>query len=282
MGYLISVDRLKNRLHNHLNNTVIIDVRFQLTEPDAGRKAYLQDHIPGALFMDIEKDLSGKKGKHGGNHPLPDLTMLAGKVGKLGIDHDTTVVIYDADNDMFAARAWWLFHYMGHDKVYVLDGGYNGWKKAGNEITAEVPTLTPKVFHLQLRDNQIANMEEVKQKVTHNKTILIDSRARERYLGDYEPMYARAGHIPGAKNYFWKEVLDKNGSWKKKESLEKQFASLQKNEEIIVSCGSGISACPNILALKSLGYENVKLYPGSFSDWISYDENEVAIGEDAW
>ncbi|GIP63552.1 thiosulfate sulfurtransferase [Virgibacillus pantothenticus] len=280
MTYVISVERLKNRLKNNLKNTVIIDVRFQLMDPEAGRKAYLQDHIPGAIFMDIEKDLSGKKLKHGGNHPLPDLTMLAAKLGKVGVDHDTTVVLYDDHNDMFAARAWWLLHYMGHNKVYVLDGGYTRWKETGNETTVEIPQLKPKLFHLKMRPNQTANMEEVKEKVKQNAAVLIDSRAKERYLGDHEPMYARAGHIPGAKHYFWKDVLDANGSWKKKEALEKQFASLSKDEEIIVSCGSGISACPNILALKSLGFKNVKLYPGSFSDWISYEDNEVAIGED--
>ncbi|MBU8565171.1 sulfurtransferase [Virgibacillus pantothenticus] len=280
MTYVISVERLKNRLKNNLKNTVIIDVRFQLMDPEAGRKAYLQDHIPGAIFMDIEKDLSGKKLKHGGNHPLPDLTMLAAKLGKVGVDHATTVVLYDDHNDMFAARAWWLLHYMGHNKVYVLDGGYTRWKETGNETTVEIPQLKPKLFHLKMRPNQTANMEEVKEKVKQNAAVLIDSRAKERYLGDHEPMYARAGHIPGAKHYFWKDVLDANGSWKKKEALEKQFASLSKDEEIIVSCGSGISACPNILALKSLGFKNVKLYPGSFSDWISYEDNEVAIGED--
>ncbi len=282
MTYLISVNRLKNRLNNSLNNTVIIDARFELTKPDAGRKAYLKDHIPGAVYMDLEKDLSGKKEKHGGNHPLPDLDMLVNKLSNIGIDHETTVVVYDQRNEMYASRAWWLLHYLGHDKVYILEGGYQRWKEEGNPTTDAIPELYAKEFEAKLRQNQTVEMKEVKDKLAKQTAVVIDSRSKERYLGDVEPLYARAGHIPGATNYFWKDVLSKvDGKWKDKHELEQQFAGLSKDDEIIVSCGSGISACPNILALKSLGFTNVKLYPGSFSDWISYDENEVAIGEDS-
>jgi thiosulfate/3-mercaptopyruvate sulfurtransferase len=280
LSYIISINRLKNYLHNEQGNTVIMDVRFDLMDPAAGRKAYQQDHIPGAIFIDIEKDLSGKKEMHGGNHPLPDVNALSLKLGRMGIDHNTTVVIYDENNDMFAARAWWLLHYLGHDKVYVLDGGYARWKEEGNETTDHIPELSAKEFRPEIRNNQTVNMKEVKQKLKNKTAVLVDSRAKERYLGESEPLYARAGHIPGAKNFFWKGVLGSDGSWKSEEELQKHFADLPKDDEIIVSCGSGISACPNILALKMLGYRNVKLYPGSYSDWISYEDNEVAVGEE--
>ncbi|MCJ0930312.1 sulfurtransferase [Virgibacillus halodenitrificans] len=275
MSYLISVNRLKSRLENNQDNTVLVDVRFQLGDPQAGRKAYLEEHIPGAVYMDLEKDLSGKKEKHGGSHPLPDIDMLAAKISNIGIDHDTTVVVYDKENDMFAARFWWLLHYMGHNKVYVLEGGYDCWKSEGNETTSEIPQLQKKHFSPSVREDEKVNIETVKQKLTNENTIVIDSRAKERYLGKTEPMYAKAGHIPGAKNFFWKELIKDNQTWKKGEELAEHFKSLPKNKEIIVSCGSGVSACPNILALKSAGYSNVKLYPGSFSDWISYEENPV-------
>ncbi|WP_019379120.1 sulfurtransferase [Virgibacillus halodenitrificans] len=275
MSYLISVNRLKSRLENNQDNTVLVDVRFQLGDPQAGRKAYLEEHIPGAVYMDLEKDLSGKKEKHGGSHPLPDIDMLAAKISNIGIDHDTTVVVYDKENDMFAARFWWLLHYMGHNKVYVLEGGYDCWKSEGNETTSEIPQLQKKHFFPSVREDEKVNIETVKQKLTNENTIVIDSRAKERYLGKTEPMYAKAGHIPGAKNFFWKELIKDNQTWKKGEELAEHFKSLPKNKEIIVSCGSGVSACPNILALKSAGYSNVKLYPGSFSDWISYEENPV-------
>ncbi|WP_100012200.1 sulfurtransferase [Lentibacillus sediminis] len=275
MSYLISVHRLKNRLENKQANTVIVDVRFDLTDPDAGRKQYLQSHLPGAVYMDLEKDLSGRAEKHGGKHPLPDIELLASKLGNIGIDRDTTVVVYDQANEMFASRLWWLLDHLGHQRVYVLDGGYDRWVSEGEDVTAEIPTLTAKDFHPATQEGQIAEMEEVKEKLEKRTAILLDSRASDRYLGKTEPLYGKAGHIPGAKNFFWKDVLQKNGSWKRKEELEEHFSTLPKDEEIIVSCGSGISACPNVLALKAAGYSNVKLYPGSFSDWISYEENEV-------
>ncbi|MBP2079319.1 sulfurtransferase [Oceanobacillus polygoni] len=277
MKNIISVSRLKKRLENGQNNTVIVDVRFQLDDPDAGRKMYLNDHLPRAVYMDLNKDLSARAEKHGGNHPLPDFKMFAAKVGNIGIDKDTTVVIYDQGNEMFAARLWWLLETIGHEKVYILEGGYHRWVEEGNEVTDEIPSLKAKEFRAVLHNKSTVNMEEVKEKTETNVAVLIDSRAPDRYQGKTEPLYRKAGHIPGAVNYFWKDLVDDNGAWKKGEDLEQHFSDLSKDDEIIVSCGSGVSACPNILALKSAGFTNVKLYPGSFSDWISYDENEVEV-----
>ena len=278
MSFLITVDRLKRRLEDKQNNTVIIDVRFQLNDPDAGRKAYLEGHIPGAVYLDLNKDLSGKVEKHGGSHPLPDIDTLAAKIGQIGIDHETKVIIYDLNNDMFAARCWWLLHYMGHEKVYLLDGGLTAWVEAGNETTTELPKLEAKEFEPNLLADEVVDIADVKEK--KEETILIDSRAKERYLGKSEPMYKKAGHIPGAKSFFWKGILAEDGSWKSQEELERHFAELPKDAEVIVSCGSGVSACPNIIALKKAGFQHVKLYPGSFSDWISYDENEIEKKEE--
>ena len=277
MKNIISVSRLKKRLENGQDNTVIVDVRFQLEDPDAGRKMYLKDHLPEAVYMDLNKDLSDRVEKHGGNHPLPNLEMFAAKVGNIGIDNDTTVVIYDQGNEMFAARLWWLLEVIGHDKVYILEGGYHRWIEEGNKVTDEIPSLNAKEFHAVIRNENTVDMEEVRKKTEDNAAVLIDSRAPERYQGKTEPLYRRAGHIPGAVNYFWKDLVAADGTWKKGEDLERHFSDLSKEDEIIVSCGSGVSACPNILALKSAGFKNVKLYPGSFSDWISYDENEVEV-----
>src|SRR5690625_266599 len=181
MSYLISVNRLKNRLESPGNNTVIVDVRFQLDDPDAGRKLYLKDHLPGAVYMDLDKDLSGKKEKHGGNHPLPDMEMFTAKLGRIGIDNDTTVIIYDQSNDMFAARMWWLLYYIGHEKVYVLEGGYEQWVMDGNEVTDEIPQLTGKVYQPAVRTNAKADIEEVKEKLEGQSASLIDSRSKDRY-----------------------------------------------------------------------------------------------------
>ncbi|MGP4107588.1 sulfurtransferase [Virgibacillus sp. L01] len=275
MSIIVNDTWLKNRLENKLENTVVVDVRFQLNDPEAGRKAYLESHIPHAVYLDLNKDLSGKAEKHGGNHPLPDMDMFAAKIGNIGIDHDTAVVIYDQRNDMFAARLWWLLDYMGHDNVYFLDGGFEKWVEQGHEVSSEIPILSATDFQPNFRENQVADIDEVKEKLDNKSAVLIDSRGRDRYLGKTEPLYKKAGHIPGAKNYFWKNVLDENENWKNDTDLQENFSSLSKEDEIIVSCGSGVSACPNVLALKKAGYKNVKLYPGSFSDWISYEENEI-------
>ncbi|GLO64863.1 sulfurtransferase [Oceanobacillus kimchii] len=280
MKNLISVQRLMRRFSQ--NHIVIVDVRFNLKDPDAGRKAYLKEHIPGAIYMDLNKDLSGKAGKHGGSHPLPDWDLFTNKLGQIGVTNETTVVVYDQGNDMFAPRFWWLMDYVGHDKVYILEGGLDQWKEEGGAVTTEVPSLNPVTYQPQLKQNRTVDMKEVRDKISNGNTILIDSRSYSRYLGDEEPLYRRAGHIPGAVNYFWKDVLTKDGRrWKDKEQLETLFANLSKDDEIIVSCGSGVSACPNILALETAGFHNVKLYPGSFSDWISYDDNDVKVGEEA-
>lgn len=275
MSTFVTSEWLKEKKQEE--NVVIIDVRFQLQDPDAGRKAYLEGHIPGAVYLDLKKDLSGTPEKHGGSHPLPDIDAFSAKLGSIGISNDTTVVIYDARNDMFAARLWWLLHYVGHDQVYLLDGGLKAWLAAGNELTEEAPRLEAKEFRPHVRTEETVHMEEVKERDEH--TVLIDSRSNDRYRGETEPMYKKAGHIPGAVNFFWKDVLRENGAWKNAEELGEHFKELPKDEKIIVSCGSGVSACPNVLALKKAGFTNVKLYPGSYSDWISYEENTTETGE---
>ncbi|TRM11295.1 sulfurtransferase [Lentibacillus cibarius] len=280
MSVVVSPTWLKEQLAHHADKTVVVDTRFKLTDEDAGRKAYLEGHIPYAIYLDLNKDLSAKPAKHGGNHPLPDMDMFTAKIANIGIDHETTVVIYDQQNDMFAARLWWLLYYVGHDHVYLLDGGFDAWVEQGYEVTTEVPKLEQANFTPQYRENEAVDIEEVKKKLTNGSATLIDSRSRERYLGKTEPMYAKAGHIPGAKHFFWKDIFDKDGKWKDTKDLEAHFGSLDKEDEIIVSCGSGVSACPNVLALKSAGFRNVKLYPGSFSDWISYEENDVETKEE--
>lgn len=257
---------------------VTVDVRFELSDPDAGRKAYLEGHILGAVYLDLDRDLSGKVGKHGGSHPLPDIATITAKLGHVGIANDTKVVIYSANNDMFASRMAWLLYFVGHDDVYLLDGGLEAWVNMGYELTIETPTLEPKEYHPHVRIDETVDMETVRDR--GDDIVLIDSRAKDRYLGKTEPRYKKAGHIPGATNFFWKDVLKENGEWKSNDELEDHFSDLSKDKEIIVSCGSGVSACPNVIALKAAGFNNVKLYPGSFSDWISYDENKVEKGEE--
>ncbi|GAA0604267.1 sulfurtransferase [Virgibacillus siamensis] len=280
MTEIVSVKWLAEQMKEHPENIVIVDVRFQLTDDQAGRKTYLDGHIPGAVYLDLNKDLSDKPAKHGGNHPLPDMETFTAKIGHIGIDNDTTVVVYGKGNDMFAGRLWWLLRYVGHEKAYILDGGFEEWVSQGYEVSTDIPKLEAKSFKPSIQEDAAVDMEQVKEKLDKQSAILIDSRGKDRYLGKTEPLYAKAGHIPGAKNYFWKNVLDEEGKWKNEADLKENFKDLPKDKEIIVSCGSGVSATPNVLALKAAGFENVKLYPGSYSDWISYEENEVEKKEE--
>ncbi len=280
MPITVSAKWVHEKMEDSPKSIVLFDTRFQLNDDTYGSEAFKKEHIRGAQYLDLNKDLSGKVQTHGGGHPLPEPADFAKKVGDGGVGSDTTVIVYDEGNGMFAARAWWVFYYMGHDGVYVLENGLAGWKKAGYDVTADLMKPTPRIFTPHVRGEEIVHMEEVREKIPAGEAVLIDSRAFERYLGNVEPMYGKAGHIPGAKNYFWQDVLKDDGSWKGKEELQDHFCALDRNEEIIVSCGSGVSACPNIIGLKKAGFTNVKLYPGSFSDWISYKENAVETKEE--
>lgn len=278
MSFIVNQDWLKEKLEKSNDKIAVIDVRAALTDAEIGREQFNKGHIPGAVYLDLNTDLSGEVGEHGGNHPLPDVSVFAEKMGLIGIDQDTTVVVYDANNDMYSARMLWLLNYMGHKKVYILDGGFKQWTEAEYEVTTEIAKPSPTTFSPRIQSNTTADMEEVKTR--NSSVVLVDSRAHDRYIGTNEPLYKKAGHIPGAKHFSWQNVLDEDGLWKDVSELEDNFATLPKDTEIIVSCGSGISACPNIVGLKEAGYKNVKLYPGSFSDWISYEDNDVITGEE--
>ncbi|MEK3951266.1 sulfurtransferase [Paenibacillus sp. FSL H7-0703] len=263
---------------------IIADCRSLLGQAGAGRTQFNEDHIPGAVHFDLEEDLTAPLGEHGGRHPLPDVDTLAARLSRVGINAGSRIVAYDDQGGMMASRFWWLLRYLGHEQVYVLEEGYSAWKEAKFPVTADQPIRIPSTFVANVRPQMLTSMQEVRRisedSVPGGSSILIDSRERPRYLGLEEPIDQAAGHIPGAVNYFWKEVLDEKGSFKNAEQLQQHFADLDPNAEIIVYCGSGVSACPNVLALNEAGFSKVRLYPGSWSDWISYEENPVATGEE--
>lgn len=272
MKYIVGVDELKKKLDSD-ENMVLIDVRYNLLQPEQGRKAYAASHLPKAIYFDLKENLSGTQEVHGGNHPLPDFHVFSETLGKHGIDHETTVVVYGETSDIFAARAWWMIHHIGHNHVYVLDGGYNAWVEAGYPVTNEKVVHPEKNFTPKLRDERIVSMEDVR--VRDSDKLLIDARDRERYLGGNNPLQNKSGHIPGAKNYFWKDVVDETGTFLSKQQLENYYKNISKENPVILSCGSGVSACVHLLLLKELGHKRLEFYPGSFSDWISYPENRV-------
>lgn len=263
-------------LLKNLQDTRIVDCRFMLGQPDYGIGEYQNGHIPGAVFFDLEKDLSGPAGTRGGRHPLPDMDELITKLEEKGIDEKITVVAYDQGDGQYAARFWWLLRYLGHEKVFVLDGGFRAWAAANSPITADVPAYGKTKFTESLKRDWLATIEEVKEfvRIRPEQIVLIDSREPKRYLGIEEPIDKKAGHIPGAINKPWMEGF-KDGRYKQPAEQNERFAGLSKDREFIVYCGSGITAVPNFIALKEAGYEKVRLYAGSFSDWISDDKNEI-------
>ncbi|MDO7907730.1 sulfurtransferase [Paenibacillus sp. JX-17] len=268
---------------------VIVDCRFELGSPAAGQKAYADSHIPGAVYLDLEEDLSAPVSEHGGRHPLPDPEQFAQRLAKAGISNDSRIVAYDDQNGMYASRLWWMLRWLGHEHVYVLDQGFTAWKDAKFPVTDAQPVRIPSTYTAHVQPQLLADMLEVNSVSDHRTSgasafngtaALIDSRSYDRYLGQNETMDPKAGHIPGAINFFWKDVLKEDGSFKSVEELQQHYADLDPNEEYIVYCGSGVSACPNVLALQAAGFKNVRLYAGSWSDWISYEGNAIATSEE--
>ncbi len=260
-------------LADHLTDpaVVIIDCRFSLADPHQGRQQYEQGHVPGAFYLDLNHDLSSPVQQHGGRHPLPDLEGLAAKLAALGVRlGETLVVAYDASRQGFAARVWWLLRYLGHDRVAVLDGGFPGWQQAGYPVTQVLPTPRSGEFTPQIRADWVVDIEQVKASQTMPGVVLVDSRERDRYLGKVEPIDPIAGHIPGAVNYPWQACTDDQGYLLSAEQLRDRFSPLIEARQILVYCGSGVTACVNLLALELAQIATGKLYAGSWSDWCSY------------
>ncbi|MBO8163214.1 MAG: sulfurtransferase [Brevibacillus sp.] len=274
---IVSADWLAEHLHDPA--IAIIDCRFVLGKPGAGLAAYIHSHIPGALYFDLEQDLSGPKAAdgHGGRHPLPSPEALTALFSAAGIDEHVTVIAYDDQDLAMAARLWWLLRYLGHDRAAVLDGGWQSWQRKGLPVSAEIVKRPPRRFVPRLRPDMLVGVEEVLQRTP--KTALIDSRAKERYSGQLETIDPKAGHIPGALHYFFKENLNSDGTLRPAAELRERFSPLARQEELIVYCGSGVTACVNLLALHMAGRPDARLYIGSWSDWCSYPHLPVATGE---
>lgn len=266
-------------LREHLDekNLKVVDCQFKLGAPEEGKQQYEQSHIPGAVYFDLEKDLSGEVREHGGRHPLPDLHLLKDKLEANGISKDTIIVVYDGKEGAFASRFWWLLKYMGHEEVYILNGGFALWEQKGYPTDQTVPKYAKTTYIVTKAKDMLASYEEIKDIALNGSgnAVLIDSRESRRYKGIEEPIDRIAGHIPTAINKPWMESLE-NGSFKSRDQQEKRFAELDRNQPVIVYCGSGVTATPNYIALKEAGFKHVKLYAGSYSDWVSYKENPVS------
>lgn len=247
---------------------VLLDCSFDLADPTAGERSYREGHLSGAQYVHLDRDLSGPKTGQNGRHPLRERAQYAQWMGQLGITPGTTVVVYDRQGGMFAARAWWVLRWMGHAEATLLDGGLPAWQQEGATLTqdtpapraaAPYPSLAPAMPTLSA-DELLARLAEV---------LVIDARAPERYRGDVEPLDAVAGHIPGAVNRFFKDNLQADGRFKPAEQLRAEFEPLLNGRSVVQQCGSGATACHNLLAMEVAGLGGTALYPGSWSEWSS-------------
>jgi len=245
----------------------IVDVRWYLGEPDRGRAEYEDGHIPGALFMDLDSDLSAATGR--GRHPLPDPNAFSEMVGRTGIGHDHHVIAYDASGGAIAARLWWLLRHLGHHQVSVLDGGFTHWRDSGYPITDTVIRFQPQVFVPNVRGDDTVEREVLRDRL--GDLWIIDARSGERYRGETEPVDPVAGHIPTAVSAPYEDNLGPDGCFRTPEELADRFRSIgiDPDQQTVSSCGSGVTACHNILALHLAGFAEPLLYAGSWSDWAT-------------
>lgn len=267
--YVVDSQWLRQQLDNP--QVVIVDCRFQLADPNWGQQSYCQSHIPGAYYLDLNQDLSSEVKEHGGRHPLPDSNLLAQKLAQMGIvQQETLVVAYDDSRFAFAARLWWLLRYLGHNRVVLLDGGWQDWLQHEYPVDSSIPQAKSGSFTAQPNQDWLVNIATVKSAQDNTEVIVVDSRDRDRYLGLREPIDPIAGSIPGAVNSPWKQVTSQAGWLQSLSNQQQLWQDIQAAPEIIVYCGSGVTACVNLFSLAMAGIEEAKLYPGGWSDWCSY------------
>ncbi|QQE65815.1 sulfurtransferase [Leptolyngbya sp. BL0902] len=270
----VSVDWLAN----HLNDpqVVIIDCRFSLADPHLGQRQYAAGHIPGAHYLDLNRDLSSPVQTHGGRHPLPDWDVFGQRLEQLGVcsagpHGPTQVVVYDDSRFAFAARLWWMLKYLSHGTVAVLDGGWGAWQRSGYAVSTAVPDPTMGRFIPQPQPHWVVNIDDVRRRQDKPGVLLIDSREPARYRGEVEPIDPVAGHIPGSENLFWQTASTDGGILKPAAAQAQRWDSFPEAEEVILYCGSGVTACVNLLSQALAGQPLAKLYVGGWSDWCSYN-----------
>lgn len=262
---------------------VIIDSRFSLEDKQWGRSEYQAGHIPGAVYADLEQDLSDPViSGVTGRHPLPEISRLEEKFSQWGIDEQVQVVVYDDCGGAFAARLWWLLRWTGHEAVAVLDGGWEHWQTLDYPVAVGVEIRKHRIFQVHLRPEMVVSSQELLQELDDRQILLIDARDTIRFLGKEEPIDPVAGHIPGAVSSPYKSNLNPNGRFKSPEALRKQYLQLPGHEKInnaIVYCGSGVTAAHNILAMEVAGFPMARLYAGSWSEWITDPSRPIGNGE---
>ena len=258
---------------------MIVDCSFDLADPGAGERAFEQGHLPGAIYAHLDRELAGAKTGRNGRHPLPARADWADTLARLGVTPARAVVLYDAQGGMYAARAWWMLLWAGHRAVSVLDGGLPAWKATGGalESGAVRPVAAPAPY--PLGESLVAAVDADALLKSLGRVTLLDARAGERYRGEVEPLDKRAGHIPGARSRFFKDNLDAQGRFKPADELRAAFTAFGATPaQVVHQCGSGVTACHNLLAMEVAGLPGSVLYPGSWSEWSADPARPVAVG----
>jgi thiosulfate/3-mercaptopyruvate sulfurtransferase len=282
---LISVKDLAARIlpaHGaaQTDDWLVIDCRFDLSNPDAGERAWQAGHIPGALYAHLDRDLAAPVTALTGRHPLPAPHEFADTLGRWGLTPQTRVIAYDADNGMYASRLWWLLRWVGHEAVAVLDGGFKLWQQDGLPVSVEIPQRQATTVADRANDNLIVTAQQVSALVQQADWRVLDARAAERFSGTIEPLDSVAGHIPGARNHPFATSMS-DGRFLPAATLRERFERSQQgvtNDHTIAMCGSGVTACHLLLAMEYAGMRGARLYPGSWSEWIRDPARPVASG----
>ena len=260
---------------------VVLDARFDLATPAKGEALYREGHIPGARYVSLDADLSGPKIGTTGRHPLPDPATAAAAFGRLGIGDDTQVVVYDADAGSFAARVWWMLRWLGHPAVAVLDGGLAAWTRAGLALSDDEEQWAPAHFTARVESAASVGVAEVLPHVQQAGHVLVDARANDRFRGQNETLDPVAGHIPGAVNRFFQQNLTAEKTFKTPEALRAEWSAIVGGDasKAVMYCGSGVTACHNLLALEHAGLPGARLFAGSWSEWCADPSRPVATGD---
>ena len=278
------------QLASHLEdpNWVVFDCRFTLTDTESGRNDYKQGHIPGAVYAHLDEDLSGEITGTSGRHPLPDVAKFTDYLSRSGVDSTKQVVVYDDAFGSIAGRLWWLLRWLGHENVALLEGGLPVWLREGLELNSEIPLAQSTIFTPEMNNGILADADDIlalmsDANVLDDRVMLLDARAERRFTGEEEPLDKVAGHVPGAVNKPYDDNLDVCGEFETDEELVDLYEEILhdvKPENVIHMCGSGVTACHNMIAMEHVGLTGSKLYIGSWSDWISDPARPVATGEE--
>ena len=277
---LIDTAALASRLDDP--GLVIFDCRFDLKDTGWGERAYAEGHVPRALYVHLDRNLSAPKTGTNGRHPLPDAATAARTFSALGVGAGVQVVAYDQDTGMYASRVWWMLRWLGHDAVAVLDGGLARWRAEGRAIRSGVEAPVPRPFVAAPRAGMIVTADQIAV-LTGSGFQLVDARAPERYRGDVEPLDRVPGHIPGARNHYFQSNLDNTGRFRSAADLAARFSETLGDtpaDRAICYCGSGVTACHDLLAMEHAGLPGGRLYAGSWSEWSADPQRPVATGTD--